>query len=66
MNGNWNWTDHSIGTYTSWQSESDDDNGQRHDCVYIDGEEGEWKDGACAEKKSYLCKQRTDGKLLFY
>ncbi|XP_057314445.1 uncharacterized protein LOC130655679 isoform X2 [Hydractinia symbiolongicarpus] len=60
MNGNWNWTDSSESIYTNWGSEADDDNGKRHDCVYIDVDEKKWKDESCSKKKYFLCKKRTD------
>ena len=62
MDGSWNWTDHSKGIYTNWGRESDDDNGQRRDCVVLEGEEGNWRDTACSAVFPYLCKHSKSSK----
>lgn len=63
MNGNWNWTDGSRSIYTNWGKDFEDNN-PRHDCVYVDREEGKWRDENCTKEMSFLCKMKTDCKFL--
>ena len=60
MNGYWNWTDGSRSIYTNWEKDGNDDVSPRHDCVYLDSDEGKWKDENCTKKLPSLCKMRTD------
>ena len=62
MDGNWNWTDGSRSIYTNWDNVVDDENEEGHDCVYIDKEEGKWKDEKCTDKKYYMCKKKLERK----
>lgn len=64
-NGLWSWSDSSRSIYTNWGKDIDNKN-NRHDCVFLDKDEGKWKDGNCTSQKSFLCKMKTDCKLFTF
>ncbi|XP_047445392.1 macrophage mannose receptor 1-like [Mugil cephalus] len=49
------WSDHSIVSYTSWEYGKPTVLGDIKDCVLIRGENGNWADRVCEEKHGFIC-----------
>ncbi|XP_065670477.1 uncharacterized protein LOC100203426 isoform X26 [Hydra vulgaris] len=60
MDGNWNWTDGSKSIYTNWANNADGDDSKRFDCVYVEADQGLWKDAPCNKKQPFLCKKKKE------
>ena len=63
MDGNWKWTDGSKSIYTNWGSNAEGNDGKRFDCVYMEADQGLWKDAPCNKKQPFLCKRKNEGKI---
>ncbi|XP_029309225.1 macrophage mannose receptor 1-like [Cottoperca gobio] len=53
------WSDHSIVTFTSWEFGKPAVFTDEDDCVLIRGENGNWADRVCDEKHGFLCMKRS-------
>ncbi|CAL8279713.1 unnamed protein product [Lota lota] len=58
--GLFDWIDHSIVSFTSWEKGSPHASGAHEDCVLIKGENGNWADRSCVEKHGYICMKISD------
>ncbi|KAM4605239.1 macrophage mannose receptor 1b [Polymixia lowei] len=53
--GLFDWSDHSTVMFTSWEYGKPSLSGDQEDCVLIKGENGNWADCSCEEKRGYIC-----------
>ncbi|XP_029309190.1 macrophage mannose receptor 1-like [Cottoperca gobio] len=57
--GLFDWSDHSIVTFTSWQFGKPAAATDADDCVLISGENGNWVDRWCDEKHGFICMKQS-------
>ncbi|XP_027145353.1 macrophage mannose receptor 1 isoform X2 [Larimichthys crocea] len=53
--GLFDWIDHSTVSFTSWEFGRPLVHTDVNDCIFIKGENGNWADGSCGEKRGFIC-----------
>uniref|UniRef100_A0A8C6L8C7 Mannose receptor, C type 1b n=1 Tax=Nothobranchius furzeri TaxID=105023 RepID=A0A8C6L8C7_NOTFU len=57
--GLFDWSDHATVTFTSWEFGKPTVSGLSEDCVFIRGENGNWADGSCDDKRGFICMKQS-------
>ncbi|XP_076601688.1 macrophage mannose receptor 1b [Chaetodon auriga] len=57
--GLFDWSDHAIVSFTSWESGKPATSTETEDCVLIRGENGNWADRSCDEKHGFICMKQS-------
>ncbi|XP_041804547.1 macrophage mannose receptor 1-like [Chelmon rostratus] len=57
--GLFDWSDHSIVSFTSWKFGTPAVSTDAEDCVLITGENGNWADRSCDEKHGFICMKKS-------
>ena len=58
--GSWRWSDHSSWMLAVDMTKKFGVNGDENDCMRVDGDTGDWRDGNCSEELAFICEQRTN------
>ncbi|KAK2822607.1 hypothetical protein Q5P01_022672 [Channa striata] len=58
--GLFDWSDHSTVSFTSWEFGKPAVSTDTEDCVLIKGENGNWADRPCDEKRGFICMKQSD------